>query len=305
MKSLEQLLIQARSAVRAAQARVPGLSPRPTRLVLRLNDLHLGPNLLRATGAPLKEKEWRDTIVRFERWLGPLRLTIAGGEPAQSGLLPALVRFGNRLECPTHVVTGGPITTEQAEAMVDWGLSAVTVLVGGIDEGSHRAAVGTRLDEAVATVEAFREARAKRKRPLGLYVCVPLTDANTGGAGAVAGWARQAGADGVLATVPLGAEPPRGGLEAVEALGRDNLTPDHLRRWLGGERARVGGGFRAELLSDGTLIVSSCARPLGNVRDAEPEALWTAGAATLKELRDHPRPWDEVELVPERLRSRR
>ena len=194
MKSLEQLLIQARSAVRAAQARVPGLTPRPTRLVLRLNDLHLGPNLLRATGAPLKEKEWRDTIVRFERWLGPLRLTIAGGEPAQSGLLPALVRFGNRLECPTHVVTGGPISPEQAEAMVDWGLSAVTVLVGGIDEVSHRAAVGTRLDEAVATVEAFREARAKRKRPLGLYVCVPLTDANTGGAGAVAGWARQAGA---------------------------------------------------------------------------------------------------------------
>ena len=164
MKSLEQLLIQARSAVRAAQARVPGLTPRPTRLVLRLNDLHLGPNLLRATGAPLKEKEWRDTIVRFERWLGPLRLTIAGGEPAQSGLLPALVRFGNRLECPTHVVTGGPISPEQAEAMVDWGLSAVTVLVGGIDEVSHRAAVGTRLDEAVATVEAFREARAKRAR---------------------------------------------------------------------------------------------------------------------------------------------
>jgi hypothetical protein len=44
---------------------------------------------------------------------------------------------------------------------------------------------------------------------------------------------------------------------------------------------------------------------LGNVRDAEPEALWSAGAATLKALRDHPRPWDEVELVPERLRSRR
>ncbi|MCB9797988.1 MAG: hypothetical protein H6741_35370, partial [Alphaproteobacteria bacterium] len=233
MKQLEQLLLLGRARARSARTALPGTRGLlPTRLVLRLNDIRLRPGLIRATGETLSAAQWQDTIASVVRWLGPIRVTFAGGEPAASPRLDGLVRFANRLECPTHLVTGGGIEPARAELLVDRGLSAVTVLIGGVDEGTHKASVGTSLAEATATLEAFRDARARRGRPVGLYVGVPLLAANATSVGAVGGWARQAGADGVLATLPLGEEPPPEALEAIRALGRDDLTPEHLLDWV-------------------------------------------------------------------------
>ncbi|MCB9763231.1 MAG: hypothetical protein H6739_25885 [Alphaproteobacteria bacterium] len=307
MKRLEQLLIRSRAAARSARTRLPGAAAamRPSRLVLRLNDLRLAPGLVRATGEPMGAAEWQSVIVRFIQWLGPVRVTIAGGEPARSPLLDELVRFANRLECPTHLVTGGGIDPARAELLVDRGLGAVTILVGGVDEGTHRAAVGSTLADATGSLDALRDARARRGRPLGLYVGVPLTAENVASVGAVGGWARQAGADGVLATLPLGEEVPPGAAEAVAALGRDNLTPEHLKAWLEGRQVRVRGGLRAEILSDGTLLVSSHVAPLGDVRRGDIPAIWAAADEPLRAVLAHPRPWDEVELVPRALVSSR
>lgn len=308
MKQLEQLLIRARAAGRSARSLLPGGSAAtlpPARLVLRLNDVRLAPGLVRATGEPLTPAEWRTAIARFVEWLGPLRVTFSGGEPARSHLLEDLVRFANRLECPTHLITAGPVDTDLAESLVDRGLSAATVLVGGVDDGTHRAAVGSELAWATGALEALKDARQRRGRRLGLYVGMPLVPSNLRAAGAVAGWARQAGADGVLATVPLGFDPPEGGLAAVDALGRDNLTPNHLKLWLVGKRHRRHGGLRAEVLSDGTLVVSPCVAPLGEVRTEHPQTLWAAADEAIREVRRHPRPWDEIELVPRWLASTR
>jgi len=307
MKKLEQLVARGRALARSARSGAPGPAAaiRPVRLVLRLNDIGLAPGLVRATGEPMGLAQWQDAIVRFEQWLGPMRLTIAGGEPARSEHLDLLVRFGNRLEFPVHLVTAGPVDRERAECLIDRGLAAVTVLVGGVDEGTHAATVGSPLSEATGAVEAFRSARASRSRDLGIYVGVPLSEANASSVSAIGGWARQAGADGVLATVPLGVDAPVGAEAAVEALGRDNLTPEHLKTWLGGRRTRAKGGLRCELLSDGTLVVSSHVAPIGNVRKSDPKALWEAANEQITATRDHPRPWDEVELVPEALYSTR
>ena len=307
MKKLEQLLVRGRALARSARSGLPGAARdhRPVRLVLRLNDIGLAPGLIRATAQPLTLGQWQDTIVRFEQWLGPIRVTLAGGEPARSELLELLVRFANRLECPTHLVTAGPVDRTLAEALVDRGLGAVTVLIGGVDDATHQAAVGSPLEDATRTVEAFRIARASRTRQLAIHVGVPLTETTVPSVGAVGGWARQAGADGVLATVPLGVDAPAGALDALASLGRDNLTPAHLATWLEGRRTRAHGGARCEILSDGTLLVSSHVAPLGNVRDADPKALWEAADEQIAAARAHPRPWDEVELVPERLSSTR
>lgn len=308
MKRLEQLLSRTRGLARSARAMVPGGSAaahRPVRLVLRLNDIRLAPGLVRATAEPLTLDEWERAIVQVRHWLGPVRVTFSGGEPAQSAVLEPLVRFANRLECPTHLVTAGPINTPVAEALVDRGLGAVTVLVGGVDEGTHRAAVGAPLEEATRSLEALLRARSSRDRPLQVFVGVPLTAASASSAAAVAGWARQAGADGVLGTLPLGVDAPEGALTAVQGLGRANQTPKHLIDHLKGQKVRMRGGLRMELLSDGTLLVSSHLGPLGNVRGMDPQSLWEAGDEQVAAARKHPRPWDEVELVPERLYSER
>lgn len=307
MKNLEQLLIRGRALARSARTLAPGAAAqlRPVRLVLRLNDIRLMPNLVRATGSAMSEAQWRDAIVRVVQWLGPVRVAFAGGEPALSARLEPLVRFANRLECPTHVVTGGGVDPELCMALVDRGLGAVTVLVGGIDDATHKAVVGTELAEATRTLEGFLEARTRRGRPLGLYVGVPLSPANVSSVGAVGAWARQAGADGVLATLPLASPVPEGALDAVAALGRDNLTPRHLREHLAGRRSRPHGGLRAEVLSDGTLLVSSHVPPLGNVRDGDPKEIWESADEAIRAARAHVRPWDEVELVPRELYSRR
>lgn len=307
MKNLEQLLIRGRALARSARALAPGAAAqlRPVRLVLRLNDIRLMPNLIRATGPALSEAQWRDAVVRVVQWLGPIRVAFSGGEPALSPRLEPLVRFANRLECPTHLVTGGGLDADACTALLDRGLGAVTVLVGGVDDATHKAAVGTELVAAQRTLEGFRDARARRGRPLGLYVGVPLSAANVSSVGAVGGWARQAGADGVLATLPLAQAVPEGAVEAVAALGRDNLTPRHLSDYLAGRRGRPHGGLRAEILADGTLLVSSHVPPLGNVREADPKQLWEAADEAIRAARAHPRPWDEVELVPRELYSQR
>ena len=307
MKRLEQWLSRGRGLARSARAVLPGTAGahRPVRLVLRLNDVRLAAGLVRATGEALTLDEWRNAVLMLHHWLGPTRVTFAGGEPARSPHLEDLVRFANRLDCPTHLITAGPLDQGDAEALIDRGLGALTILVGGVDEGTHQAAVGVPLHEATSTLEAFQRAKSTRSRPLQVFVGVPLTAASASSAAAVAGWARQAGADGVLGTLPLGIDAPGGAIQAVLGLGRDNHTPKHLLDRLSGKSKRNHGGMRMELLSDGTVLVSSLVGPIGNVRDGDPKALWEAADEQVSAARSHPRPWDEVELVPERLFSER
>ncbi len=307
MKRLEQWLVRTRAVARSARTALPGRARqhRPVRLVLRLNDIGLAPGLVRSTGQPLGLGAWQEAIVRFTQWLGPVRVAVSGGEPAESPLLEPLVKFANRLECPTHVVTSGLITRDDAEALVDAGLGAATVLVGGVDGATHEQAIGRPLDDAASTLDNLRRVRQGRSRRMDLLVGVPLSAQNLSSLPAIGGWARQAGADGVLATLPLGVDAPPGAAAAVSGLGRDNRTPDHLLEWLAGRQTRPHGGLRAELLSDGTLLVSACTGPLGNLRGADPKDLWEASDEQIRAARQHPRPWDEVELVPEHLESRR
>lgn len=300
-------MVRSRALARSVRTALPGgaSNHRPVRLVLRLNDLGLAPGLVRGTGPALPLAAWQDAIVRFSQWLGPIRVTASGGEPTESPLLAPLVRFANRLECPTHLVTAGGLDEAAAEALVGGGLAAATVLIGGVDEGTHHRAVGRPLAQAASTLENLSRARQSRSRPLELLVGVPLSVQNLSSLEAIGGWARQAGADGVLATLPLGVEVPPGAAAAVSRLGRDNRTPAHLMDWLEGRKTRPHGGLRAEILSDGTMLVSGCTGAIGNLRDGDPRSLWEAADERIRAARQHPRPWDEVELVPEDLRSRR
>ena len=150
MKELEQFVAQSRAKWRGLRARLPLVArgAAPVRLVLELD---------RVTESPPAPADWKKTLVSSITWLGPTRVCIkSSGESI--GLALELVRFCHRLECPTHLVTSGPVTDEEAVAMVDRGLGAVTIRVAGLDESTQQAVVGNSLESAANALHAFSTA---------------------------------------------------------------------------------------------------------------------------------------------------
>ena len=219
MKQLEQLIARGKAEARSFKARLPLGRPQPSRVVLQLNDQGVPAELARATGDPLDLKGWQESLVFVVEWLGPVRVTFSGGEPAQSDLLVDLVRFANRLECPTHVVSRVGLSAELLELLVDRGLGALTLVVGGLDDATHRKVVGTSLDEISGALHNAQRVREGRGRPLEIYMGIPLAEENLDVVGSIAGWARQGGVDGVLGMLPMGAPMPVGGWRCPDATG--------------------------------------------------------------------------------------
>jgi len=305
VKVLEQLLAQGRSASRRVRARLPAQALRPARLVLRLNDVGVPPGLPVAAEGELTLHDWQTIVVGFLHWLGPLRVTFRG-EPGLSERLESLVRFCNRLECPTHLVScGAGLDRPTVDALVDRGLAAVSVQVASLDSARHQAIMGQSLDAATSAVEAFREARLDRQRPVAVLVAVPLTANNLGDLSTVADWARQAGADGVVPMLPLATPAPAGIVEAIAALGAQDRSHKAFGAVIAGQPRSLPGGPRAEVLHDGSLLAAATGPVVGNVRRADPKEVWEEANDRIGSVRDLERPWNEVELVPELLLSRR
>jgi hypothetical protein len=270
MKQLEQALMELRGVARRLRAVAPGAaaSHRPVRLCLRL-----GGERGMALGA------WEDALVRVHQWLGPIRVVFGGDEPVESPHLEKLVQFANRLECPTVVVTRGPIGWAFAEVLVDRGLAAANVVVEGPDAA-----------DAIGSVQALVEVRDQRRRPLAVHVAFPATAESAAAAPQVGALARQHGADGVFAFTPAG---------------RDPVAADLGPGAIGVDVARRPRGLRAEIRADGSMWVCDATEPLGRLKERDPRGLWESGDALVARVRAMERPWDETELVPFRVRSRR
>ncbi len=304
MKQLEQGVSRGRAALRRVRAVAPGSarSLRPVRLVLRLDRSGLASGSP-GTGAPLGLEAWQQVLAQAVEWLGPVRVCFAGGEPTRSELLLPLVRFANRVECPTHLVTCGPVSGELAVELVDRGLAGVTVCFAGLEDEVHRPRTGVPLSETLASVDHLRTARLSRSRPLALLAALELHEQSLGVLGPLAGLAREAGVDGVLVRLGLGQAVPPGTLEALGDVG-PHLTSSALMATLGGRPPRWAAP-RLEVLPDGAVSLSPELPPAGRLGDTEVQALWEAADDGIAAYRGLERAFDEVELVPETLYSSR
>lgn len=284
---LEQLIAQGRVGARRVRARLPGgpAALRPVRLVLRLNDLDAPDGWTIARGGALDLDGWRALLLGFIHWLGPLRVTVAGGRPERSEHLEPLLRFARRLDCPTQLILSGGLDRERVGALVGGGLSALTVRLPG---PGGEAAPGLEL------LAAARAARDDWGHRLRLLAAIPL-EHSPRQAARLAAMARSAGADDLLGCLSPGAA--TGVLTGAtrQSLGPGELTPQHL---LDGVGRPLPGGARAELLCDGSLLVASSGPAAGRVDPADPAASWAAAGEALAAARAMSRPWDELELVP-------
>ena len=139
--------------------------------------------------------------------------------------------------------------------------------------------------------------REERGRPIRLMVGIPLVQENLASVGAISGWARQCGADGVYGMLPPGAPAPEGAAEALQAIGEGDVTPGaQVRQFTGKDGGAVPIGW---LLSDGSFLRSQAGSPVARLPEEEPGPGWSRGSAG-------PPAWlDAALLAPKSLESRR
>ncbi len=319
MKGLQQRIIRVRAAARRARARLGGTDPasmRPARLVLRLDDADLPGSL--GEGAELALADWQRLLVDAIAWLGPLPVTVLAGQRGDHRALVEVVRFAHRLECPTAVVCdGGGLGAQQAAALLDAGLDAARVRVGGVSEAVHQAVVGGDIASASGAVRAFLEARRSRAQPLDVEVVVPWSGPADQEVRAVMGWAQQLGCDGLRINPPWRAAALPCDPELLDAITEADdgfrRTPHAAVNELHGmvadqdggpgrsqPRARRRcpvGGQRLEISARGRLSCCPFKAPIP--RGDTLKASWlSGGAAHLQEIAGCSRSCAHVELAP-------
>lgn len=322
MRKLEHAMADLRGALRRARARTGATAPQrvmPARLVLRLDDADLPGTM--GSADELTLAAWFRLLTSGVAWLGPLPVTVLALRSGAHPYLPELVRFAHRLECDTLLVSSGEgIDQHKAEELVDCGLQAVRLLVGGMSEAVHRQIVGGELSDATRALTELKRAAASRGVPLDVEIGIPWVDPVQSEVRAVIGWARQAGADGYRLMAPwraerlpmdpelldhLGDEPfnrtPAAAIEELHAMAAaQDGQPGIARGGLGYRRRSFPcpvGGQRLELSAHGRLSCCPFKDPIGvageDLRDA-----WAGAGPHLKAIASCDRACGHPELAP-------
>jgi len=324
MRKLEHAIADLRGALRRARARTGAKAPNrvtPARLVLRLDDADL-PGAL-GSGDELTLAGWFKLLTSGVAWLGPLPVTVLAVREPTHPYLPELVRFAHRLECDTLLVTAGAgLGRAKAEELVDCGLQAARLLVGGMSEAVHRQIVGGELSDATGALAELRRAREDRGVALDLEIGIPWVDPVQTEVRAVIGWARQAGADGFRLMAPWRAErlpmdpelldslsdepapfnrTPSAAIEELHAMAAtQDGQPGIARGGLGYRRRSFPcpvGGQRLEVGAHGRLSCCPFKDPIGPVGD-DLKVSWAAAGPHLQAIASCDRACGHPELAP-------
>jgi hypothetical protein len=294
MRGIDQLLLQLRGRVRRVQARLPGAPPpRPGAVVLRL-DAHPAPidaALPAAAGPPLGLGAWRARLTEIIRWAGPMPVTVRLLTAPPEGMAAELLRFAQRLGCPTTLETAGQgLDEEVALALLDAGLGRARLFVASLQAGPQIAALGVDPIDAAAALRALRGARDLRQAPLDVEVAVPWLRGAGAELSTIRGWATQAGADGVRVLPPWTAADAEGAAGLPEGRGDAGLRglraiAPQLRAMAADGQAAPGAprrrrcgvlGQRLDLAADGAVRACPFKPPMGTP-DQLPPAAWLSG----------------------------
>jgi hypothetical protein len=283
VKALEQLVIRARTRWRVGRAFTGGAA-RPARLVLRLDELDAPARSDGAAtpAATLTVDGWYDVVVRVVEWAGALPVHLVAR--ADNPLLPDMVRFAHRLECPTHLRTSASgLVRARAEELVDCGLERVVVRVAGVSDAVQGAVLGETVADTRAALSALLAARASREAALDIAIEVPFDARTAPELQALFEEARSVGIDGVRVAAPWSGGPFGAG--ALDALGllagqagpfsRTSAETVAALRSMRGDGPGVArkqgacpvGALRLEVLPNGTLLAcpfKGDQRPLGD-----------------------------------------
>ena len=329
MRVLEHKLADVRGTFRRAASRMGFRDParlQPARLVLRMDEGDLADSL--GGGEPVSQAVLQRTLIEAVDWLGPIPVSIRASQTAATRQVEALTRFAHRLECPTLLVTAGRgIDVERAEALVDCGLSAVRIRVGGVSEGVHQSVIGAPSVEATDAVMALLAARESRRAELDIEIGIPWRGRVTEELRAVVGWARQIGVDGYRILAPWKSEEMPSDPELLDEVGgstdpfnrTDTATLSEIHAMVANQDGLPGaprsqgpsrrrrfscpvGGQRLEISAHGHLSCCPFKTPIAD-QPGDLKTRWSAGKAHLEEIKGCDRICAHVELAPQRIWS--
>jgi len=204
MRQLEHKLNRTRGVLRRAWSRFASVDPdivAPARLILQLDDRDVEGTM--GSGDELSLREWNQAIAQVIEWLGPVPVTVIATRNAGDVLVPELIRFAHRLECPTTLVTDGTgVDGDKAVELLSSGLSAIRFLVGGVSDEVQQRTVGNDAADATGGVSAMLAARRETEMDVDIEVAIPWVEGVTEELTAIVGWARQAGVDGFRISAP-------------------------------------------------------------------------------------------------------
>jgi hypothetical protein len=317
MRLIEHRVARARLAARRLRARFAPQDPSrvaPARLVLDLSTP--------AADGDLAPAALRRLVVEAVDWRGPLPLTVEVGGRGDHPLAEELIRFAHRLECPTRLVATGPgLDLPRCKALIDRGLEAVRLVVAGVDPAVQSAELGTPAGAADRALEAWVTARASRGAALDIEVGLHWSAHAPGQAAAVAGWAHDAGADGLRILPPHAADglgdtadavsavaglpglrAGGGELEGLAALLRHGGGGPGLPRAMAAGPRRLlpcpVGGQRLRVDASGCAACCPHKAPIGTLR-SDLGGLWAQAGPHLAAIRACDRACVHVELAPE------
>jgi hypothetical protein len=266
VKALEHLIIQSRSRWRGLRAR-RGSAGRPARALLRLDDLDepVAPGPLRFQLA-----QWEDRITELVQWAGAMPVCVVAR--AANPLMPDVVRFAHRLECPTSLrTTAAGLPRSRAEELLDRGLDELIIRVAGASDAVQQAVLGESALQALDALQGAVAARMGRGLPLRVVVEIPLTTTGAREVPALFAWARGNGADAVRIAAPFRGLEPGPDVAAALDFASTQRAPFHatpadavrqMRTLVAGDEpgaTRRGGrcpvgGTRVELRGDGAVL---------------------------------------------------
>jgi MoaA/NifB/PqqE/SkfB family radical SAM enzyme len=86
----------------------------------------------------LDTDSWKEILVELAGWLGPTRISFAGGEPFLRKDLGELVAYADRVGLLPSIVTNGSILTSKTlQAVTQWPLVSLVVSIDSLDPNPH------------------------------------------------------------------------------------------------------------------------------------------------------------------------
>ena len=124
-------------------------------------------------------------------------------EQASDPLIPLLIRFAHRLECPTILYSDGSSITEQQ--IVSWfsnGLDTVIFGMAGISQQTHQNLMGNDIEEVTAAIALLAQLRLQHSSKTTIEIWMPWAGDSPSEAHAVWCWAMERGVDAFRIVVP-------------------------------------------------------------------------------------------------------
>ncbi len=150
---------------------------------------------------PPSLKDYERALNGLKRWLGHVKIQIAGGEPLLNPNTIPIINIASSLGFTTSIITNGSLVDEKtAKRLVDSGVDSVTISLDSLNPEVHdymRGVEGT-FDKVIKALEYLLYYKRTRNKPLYIAISSIVSKLNHSSLVPLIEWVYENGLDGIL-----------------------------------------------------------------------------------------------------------